>query len=72
MATENETQDAVIIWLFSEFLIHLIFFACWRFKFLLSFFFFCIFLSVMTNNQTKCGIIYEKIVMRAGDDKRMI
>ena len=26
----------------------------------------------MTNNQTKCGIIYEKIVMRAGDDERMI
>ena len=26
----------------------------------------------MTNNQTKCGIIYGKIAMRAGDDKRMI
>ena len=26
----------------------------------------------MTNNQTKCGIIYEKITMRAGDDERMI
>ena len=26
----------------------------------------------MTNNQTKCGIIYEKIVMRAGDDERII
>ena len=28
--------------------------------------------SVMTKNQTKCGIIYIKIVMRADDDKRMI
>ena len=26
----------------------------------------------MTNNQTKCGIIYEKIAMREGDDERMI
>ena len=26
----------------------------------------------MTNNQTKFDIIYEKIVMRAGDDERMI
>ena len=26
----------------------------------------------MTNNQTKCGIIYEKITMREGDDERMI
>ena len=26
----------------------------------------------MTNNQTKCGIIYKKIAMRAGDDERMI
>ena len=26
----------------------------------------------MTNNQTKCSIIYEKIAMRAGDDERMI
>ena len=26
----------------------------------------------MPNNQTKCGIIYEKIVMQAGDDERMI
>ena len=35
MATKNETRDAVIIWLFSEFLFHLfIFFACWRIKFL--------------------------------------
>ena len=25
-----------------------------------------------TNNETKCGIIYEKIAMRAGDDERMI
>ena len=30
------------------------------------------FLSVMTNNQTKYGIIYEKIAMWAGDDERMI
>ena len=30
------------------------------------------FLSVMTNNQTKWGIIYEKISMRADDDERMI
>ena len=26
----------------------------------------------MPNNQTKCGIIYEKLVMQAGDDERMI
>ena len=26
----------------------------------------------MTNNQTKCGIIYGKIAMRADDDERMI
>ena len=26
----------------------------------------------MTNNQWKCGIIYEKIAMRAGYDERMI
>ena len=26
----------------------------------------------MKNNQTKCGIIYEKIAMRAGDDERVI
>ena len=26
----------------------------------------------MTNNQTKCGIIYEKLVMQAGDDERII
>ena len=30
------------------------------------------FLSVMTNNQTKCGIIYEKIAMLTGNDERMI
>ena len=28
--------------------------------------------SVMTKNQMKCGIIYEKIVMWADDDERMI
>ena len=27
---------------------------------------------MMTNNQTKCGNIYEKIVMQAGDDEQMI
>ena len=37
-----------------------------------NFDFFFFFLSVMTNNQTKCGIIYEKIAMREGDDERMI
>ena len=26
----------------------------------------------MTNNQTKCDIIYEKVTMRAVDDERMI
>ena len=26
----------------------------------------------MIHNQTKCGIIYEKIAMRAGNDERMI
>ena len=64
MTTKNETLDAKIIWMFSEFLFHLFSFACWRIKSLLSIFFFSLqfwfFLSVMTNNQTKCGIIYEK------------
>ena len=31
-----------------------------------------IFLSVMTNNQMKCGIIYKKTVMQVGDDEQMI
>ena len=64
----------MIIWLFSEFLFHLFSFVCWRITFLLSIFFFQLifFLSVMTNNQTKWGIIYEKISMRADDDERMI
>ena len=31
-----------------------------------------IFLTVMTNNQTKCGVIYEKIAMRVCDDERTI
>ena len=26
----------------------------------------------MVNNQLRCGIIYEKIAMRAGDDERII
>ena len=26
----------------------------------------------MQNNQTNCGIIYEKIAMRAGDNERII
>ena len=66
----------VIIWLFSEFSFHIFSFAYWRIKFLLLIFFFkfqfWVFLLVMPNNQTKCGIIYEKIVMQAGDDERMI
>ena len=37
---KNETRDAVIISLFSEFLLHLFSFACLRIKFLLSIFFF--------------------------------
>ena len=70
-------RDVVSIWLFSKFLFHLFSFACWRIKVLLSFFFLLIavlifLLSVMTNNQTKCGIIYEKNAMRAGDDEWMI
>ena len=31
-----------------------------------------IILSVMTNNQMKCGIAYKKIVMQVGDDEQMI
>ena len=31
-----------------------------------------IFLSVMTNYQTKCGIIYENIAIWVCDDERMI
>ena len=75
MMTKNETLDAVIFWLFSEFLFHLFSFGCWRIKFLLSISFNCnsdFLLSVMANNQTECGIIYEKIAMRPGDDERMI
>ena len=30
------------------------------------------FSSMVTNNQTKCDIIYQKIAMRTGDDERMI
>ena len=30
------------------------------------------FLLAMTNNEMKCSIIYEKIVMQAGDDEQMI
>ena len=30
------------------------------------------FLSVKTNNQTKCSIIYEKNTMWADDDEQMI
>ena len=74
ITTNNETWDAVTIWLFNEFLFHLFSFACWRNKFLLSIFLLIailIFLTVMTSNQTKCDI-YEKTVMRAGDDERMI
>ena len=79
MATKNETRDAVIIWLFSEFLFHLFSFAFWRMfllKLVSAFHFFLliailIFLSATTNSQTKCGIIYEKIAMQAGDDERM-
>ena len=26
----------------------------------------------MANNQLKCGILYEKIAMRVGDDERTI
>ena len=26
----------------------------------------------MTDNHTKCGIIYEKVPMRAGNDEQMI
>ena len=36
--TKNETPDAVIIWLFTEFRFHSFSFACWRIKFLLSIF----------------------------------
>ena len=42
---------------------------CFRFLLIAILIFF---LSVMANNQTKCGIIYEKIAMQAGDDERMI
>ena len=31
-----------------------------------------IFLSLITYNQTKYGVIYEKIAMLAGDDEQMI
>ena len=53
-------------WLFDYLMnsISFIFFAYWRIKFLLSIFScncrFDFFLSVMTNNKTKCGIIYKK------------
>ena len=75
MTTKNKTWDAVIIGLFSEFyficfLLHVeelsFCFQCFSFNCNLDF------LSVMTNNQTKCSIIYEKIAMRVGDGERMI
>ena len=65
----------VMQWLFDY---SLNFYFIYLFSYLLSFSYFflliaiLIFLSVMTYNQTKCGIIYEKIAMRAGDDERMI
>ena len=66
------------IWLFSKFLFHFFFFfffflhveeevSAFNF-FLLSAI--LIFLSLMTNNQTKYGVIYEKIAMLAGDDEQ--
>ena len=42
------------------------------FAFNCNFDFFSFFLSAMTNNQTKCCIIYEKITMWADGDERMI
>ena len=66
-------MDVTIILLFSEFLFHLIFFACLRIKFLFSMFIFnCnfdFFLSVITNSQTECTMIYQKIVIQVGDDE---
>ena len=65
---ESKRWGAVVIWLFSEVLFHLISFAYWWIKFLLSIFFLTIailmFFSVMTNNQIKCSIIFKNIVMR--------
>ena len=74
MTTKSKTQDAAIIWVFSEFLFHLFSFACCRIKFLRSILLIAIliFLSAMTNNQTKYGIIYEKIAMRVDDDERIV
>ena len=31
-----------------------------------------IFCYLIANNQSKCGIIYKKIALRAGDDERKI
>ena len=31
-----------------------------------------IFLSVMINNQRKCGVIYEKITLQVVDEEQMI
>ena len=42
---------------------------CFQFFFLLIAISIC-FLSMMTNNQTKCGIIYKKVAMQVGDDEK--
>ena len=75
MRTKYKTRYAVIDYLvnfsFIYFLLHVEELSfCFRFSSVNCNFDF--FLSVMTNNQTKCGITYEKISMRAGDDERMI
>ena len=66
MVTKNEARDAVIIWLFSEFLFHLFLLLveelslCFQFFLLIAILCFVFYSSAMTNNQTKCGIIYKK------------
>ena len=70
MMTKSKTKDAVIIWLFGKFLFHLLSFVCWRIKFLLSILiFFYQWWQIIKQNSS---IIYEKIAMWMGDDKKII
>ena len=70
MTNKTKTPDAVLFdylvnFYFIYFLLH-----TEELTFCIQFSLF--FLSVMTNNQTKCSIIYEKFAMRAGNYERII
>ena len=69
--TKNEMRDAVLSdylvnFYFIYFLLHVAELS-FSFQFLSFTFNFDFFLSIMTNNQTKCSVIYKKFAMQAGD-----